>query len=136
MKVLQIIALIFGLTVFAAAQKSILSGIVYDANGSVIFKAKVTAINQKGERFDALTEDDGIYTLSLPFNQYAPSINFQEAKYDIVVEMNGFKKSVTKDFVFVPSQFGKMQFDIGLEIGKIIDTISVSAKKIRKKSKK
>ncbi|MGI8640038.1 MAG: carboxypeptidase-like regulatory domain-containing protein [Pyrinomonadaceae bacterium] len=114
---------------------STLSGTVYDANGSVIVKAKVTAINQKGEKFEVLTNEEGIYSLNLLFNQYNSSFDFTEARYDIIVEMMGFKKSVTKDFVFIPSQFGKMQLDIGLEIQKIIDTIIIPSKKLEKKSK-
>lgn len=128
----------FGLAIFAHSQtnnKSILSGTVYDANGSVVVKAKAAAINQKGEKFEASTNDEGIYSLNLPFNKYDASYNFKEAKYNIIVEMNGFKKSIIKDFVFVPSQFGKMQLDIGLEIETIIDVITVPSKKINKKSK-
>ncbi len=48
MKILQILVLIFGLVVCANSQttdKAILSGIVYDANGSVFIKARVKAIN-------------------------------------------------------------------------------------------
>lgn len=112
MKVLQLLALIFGLVIFANSQinnKSILSGNVYDANGSVIVKAKVTAINQKSEKVETVTTYDGVYTLNLAFNRFNSS-----AKYDIIVEMAGFKKSVIKDFVFIPSQFGKMHLDIAL----------------------
>ncbi|CAN5609571.1 hypothetical protein BH18ACI1_BH18ACI1_03720 [soil metagenome] len=66
MKILQILVLIFGLVVCANSQttdKSILSGIVYDANGSVIIKARVKAINEKGEKFETVTNDEGIYVL-------------------------------------------------------------------------
>ena len=113
MKSFQVLVLIFGLAVFANSQKSdesILSGTVYDANGSVVVRAKVIAINQKEEKVETVTNDEGIYTLNLAVNR-----NNSSAKYDIIVETAGFKKSVTKDFVFVPPQFGKMQLDIALE---------------------
>lgn len=120
MKVLQILFLILGLSVFANSQtnnKSTLSGIVYDANGSVVVRVKVTAVNQKGEKVETVTNDEGIYTLNVPFNQvkaFSPVF-----KYDIIVDAAelGFKKSITKEFVFIPSQFGKMQLDIALEAG-------------------
>src|SRR5688572_7508916 len=124
MKIFQIIFLIIGLTVCASAQKSVLSGTVYDANGSVVTNAKVSAFNQKGEKFETRTNDEGVYTLNLPFNQYLNSTDFREAKYNILVEANGFKNSITKDFVFIPSQFGKMRLDIGLEIKTFVNIIT------------
>ncbi len=138
MKFLQILVLILGLVLCANSQpkdKSILSGTVYDADGSVVVQAIVNAVNEKGEKFETLTNQEGVYSLTLPFNRYDRTPYFTEAKYDIVVEVNGFKKSITKSFIFVPSQFGKMQLDIGLEIGRIIDTIHVPSTKTKKKPK-
>ncbi len=45
MKILQILVLILGLVTFANAQKAVLSGTVYDGNGSVVTEVKITAIN-------------------------------------------------------------------------------------------
>jgi hypothetical protein len=50
--------------------------------------------------------------------------------------MNGFKKSVIKDYVFVPSQFGKMRLDITLEVGRWANVIPVSSKKSEKSKNK
>ncbi|MFN0279271.1 MAG: carboxypeptidase-like regulatory domain-containing protein [Pyrinomonadaceae bacterium] len=100
------------------ASTSILTGRVYDANGALVPFIKVVARNVEGKIFETTTNDDGIYKLTLPFNKYGVG-NFREAKYDIIVGPGlGFQKSVTKDFVFIPSQFGEMHLDIALEIGR------------------
>ncbi len=118
MKVLQILVLIFGFVVLANAQKAILSGTVYDANGAVILDTKITAINDRGEKFKALTNDEGIYILDLPFDLYdrKTSAGFKIAKYEITVEHKHFKKYLLKDFNFVPSYKGKMYLDIALDV--------------------
>ena len=110
MKVLQILVLILGLAISINSQttdKAILSGTIYDANGAVIVGMKVTAINEKGKRFEAVTNDEGIYFLDLPFNLYDPkkSANFKITKYELTVDgiNRGFEKIVLKDFKFVPS---------------------------------
>ena len=120
MKILQILVLIFGLTGFATAQNAILSGTVYDATGALIPKVKVTAINEKGEKVESLTNNNGVYSLSLPFNLYdskTSSANFKIAKFEIVVDLEnrGFEKFVVKDFKFIPAYSGKMFFDIALD---------------------
>jgi hypothetical protein len=99
---------------------SILSGSVYDAYGAVIIKAKVTAKNEKGETFEAETNNEGIYFLKLPFNNYDPktaSSKFKISKYVIIVDLEerGFEKSVIKDFKFISTFSGKMIFDIALD---------------------
>jgi hypothetical protein len=120
MKFLQILVLILGLTILVNAQKAILSGTLYDATGAVIPKSKVTVINERGEKFEVLTNDDGVYSLSLPFNSYdakTSSANFRIAKFEIVVDLEyrGFEKFSVRDFKFVPAYSGKMIFDIALD---------------------
>lgn len=120
MKILQILFLVLGFTVLTNAQKSILTGTLYDATGAVIPKEKVTAINEKGEKFEALTNEDGVYSLSLPFNSYEakkPTPDFRVAEFEIVVDLEyrGFEKLSIKDFKFVPAYSGKMFFDIALD---------------------
>ena len=121
MKVLRVLPLFVATTlafgVSAFAQKSNLTGTVYDANGAVVVKAKVKAVDVRGIKFEALTNDEGVYVLTLPFNKYDSQRGFEEAKYDVFVESSGFKTSETRGYVFIPSQFGKMYLDIGLEIG-------------------
>ena len=119
MKVLQILVLIFGLVVLVDAQKSALTGTVYDASGAVISKAKLTAVNEEGEKFETVTNDEGIYVLNLLFNSVdtKTSVDSKVAKYEITVDMEnrGFEKFVLKDFKFVPSSKGKMNLDIALD---------------------
>jgi hypothetical protein len=94
-----------------------LTGRVYDANGAVIVGAEVSAISDNHARHTTHTNGRGEYEFMLPYNKYDPqSYAFKEARYDIIVEKEGFKRSVTKGFVFIPSQFGKMHLDIALEI--------------------
>ena len=120
MKILQILVLILGLAASVNGQKAILGGTLYDANGAIIPNEKVTAINEKGEKFEALTNDDGVYSLSLPFNSYdakSSSADFRIAKFEIVVDLEyrGFEKFSVKDFKFIPAYSEKMIFDIALE---------------------
>ena len=121
MKLLQILVLILGLAIFVNSQttdKAILSGVFYDANGAVIVGMKITATNEKGKKFEAVTNDEGIYFLDLPFNLYDPkkSANFKIAKYEITVDgiNRGFEKIVLNDFKFVPSYKGEMNLDFAL----------------------
>ncbi len=120
MKILQILVLIVCSTVFANAQKAILTGTLYDAGGAVIPKAKVTAVNEKGETFVTETNDEGIYSLSLSYNNYdskTASVNFKISKYEIIVDLEnrGFEKRIIKDFKFIPAYSEKMLFDIALD---------------------
>lgn len=123
MKVLRILVLILGCVIFVKTQtndKTVLTGIVYDANGALIPAAKVLAINEKGEKFEALTNDEGVYVLRLPFNavETKSSVDFRIAKYEIIVDLTnrGFEKFVLKDFKFVASYTGKMNLDIALDV--------------------
>ena len=117
MKVLQILSLILSLAVFANAQKTVLTGNVYDAYGALIVKSKVTAVNQKGEKFEAFTNEDGAYTLNLPYNEYQPAnVGFRIAKYDLIVEAHGFEKFTLKDFKVVGQYVDKMRLDFALDV--------------------
>ena len=124
MKVLRILVLILGFVILVKAQtndKSVLTGTVYDAAGAVVPGVKVTATNEKGLKFEAQTNVDGVYVFKLPFNSFdakASSGAFRTAKYEIIVDLTnlGFEKFVLKDFKFVPSYTGKMNLDIALDV--------------------
>ena len=100
--------------------QSILTGIVYDPVGAVIPKSIVTAVNQKGEKFETLANENGEYTLNLPFKvNMTGSGGFSgTVKYEITVEagMPGFEKAVLKDFRFVGAYNGKMRLDFALDV--------------------
>ena len=122
MKALQILVLIFGAVVFAntqSADKAVLSGTVYDASGAVIPKTSVVFVNQKGERFETTTDENGGYRYYLPASKYETVSNSgsgneskQLDKYEITFDNpgSGFKKYVVKDFILA----GKMQLDVAL----------------------
>ncbi len=92
-----------------------LKGTLFDANGAVVAGAKVTAKNDAGRTFNATSNANGEYTLELPYNRYDRSQGFREATYTITVEQAGFTRNPI-EYVFVPSQFGSMNLDIGLMI--------------------
>lgn len=104
---------------------STLSGTVYDANGARIFKAKVTAVNQKGEKFETLTNDEGAYTLNLTYIPIVPGFSYKMAKYDITVEAAGFETFTLKDFKVTGKYTAKMQLDLALDVLVIFDPITV-----------
>ncbi len=112
--------LISVLALISFAQKAVLMGTLYNAVGAVVPKAKVTAVNEKGDVFAAETNDKGIYSLNLPYNNYdvkTSSANFRISKYNIFVNLTdrGFEKFVIRDFKFVPTNSRKMYFDIALD---------------------
>lgn len=135
MKILQVLFLIFGLAIVTNAQKSVLTGSVYDASGSVIIKAKVTAINEKGEKFETLTNNDGIYILNLPYYPYRSSGDFKIVKYEIIVEKVNFEKTIIKNFKFVPSYTGKVNLDFAMDVFENINTITIQKDKNNKEEK-
>lgn len=137
MKVLRVLFLILGLAIVATAQKSILTGSVYDAYGALIIGAKITAINEKGEKFEALTNNDGIYILNLPYNPYRPEIvDFKIAKYEIIVEKENFEKTIIKNFKFAPSYKGKVNLDFAMDVFVNINTITVQTNEVSEKKLK
>ncbi len=113
----------------------ILTGTVYDPNGAVIVKAKVAAINEKGERFETITNDAGIYNLELPYHQYDGKFNFRLAKYEIIVEKENFEKTIIKNFKFAPSYTGKVNLDFALDVFVNITTITIQKDKNNKEEK-
>lgn len=140
MRVLQILSLILGLTVFANAQTAILTGTVYDANGSVIVGAKITAITQidgRLQKFEKKTDYDGVYYLYLPVSHYSSkeTIDFKNAKYILLVEANGFGRVEYRGLNFMFPTKGKMNLDFTLSIQQPTDTIKVDSNKNKTKRK-
>ena len=116
-RALAVLCILFVFFGQAISQKSSeLSGTVYDPYGAVVVGAKVTALATDGKKFLAVTDDRGVYRLTLPYNPYVSAPEFRISRYDLVVESLGFRRSETKGYAFIPSQFGKMTLDIGLEV--------------------
>ncbi len=113
MKILLVLVLVLSLVIVANTQ--VLTGTVYDAQGALI--PKVKAINEKGKVFETETNDEGIYSLNLPFNDFTKisSKQFKISKYEIVVECGGFEKNILKDFKFISAYPNEMILDVSLD---------------------
>lgn len=105
MKILQVLVLIFGLSVFAKAQKVVLSGTLADETGAVISNTKVIATNSERKTYQAVTNADGIFHLEIPSGVY--SIDF---------EATGFKVYKIEKYKVAPIAKGRMNLDIVLEV--------------------
>ncbi len=112
MKVLQILALMFGLTLFVNAQNTeksfILSGTVFDSEKAVIVGTEITAENKDGRRFKTTSDEKGFYKLSIPFGEYT-----------LVFHKEGFK--ITKYTNLENLALAEKILDANLEIGTCSD---------------
>lgn len=136
MKTLQILVLILGLTVFANAQKAILSGTVYDQLGSIIPDAQVVVKNKNGKMFETLTDRDGKYKIDLPYTVYKMPDDFRSlslARYTIKVSLVGFHITEIEEFIFTKPSVGNMQLDFVLEVGTIGNRVPINKNVKRKK---
>jgi hypothetical protein len=100
-----------------------LAGVVLDPRGAVIVKAKITAKSVTGQEYKTATNEYGNYSLLLPVTNYGLGVLSSEdfekqplAKFELIVEANGFKKTVIKEFIVVPTVVSKMNLDIVLEV--------------------
>lgn len=125
MRVLLTLALVFGLVFSVNAQTATLKGRVYDANGSVIIRAKVKATNGSSKVFEATVNKYGEYKLELPFVPYNSSPDFRVSRYLIKVEAQYFESFEIKDFRTVPSYKGEMNLDFALDVQEIVDIIKM-----------
>jgi hypothetical protein len=87
------------------ATLSELAGVVLDPRGAVIVKAKITAKSVTGQEYKTATNEYGNYSLLLPVTNYGLGVLSSEdfekqplAKFELIVEANGFKKTVIKEF--------------------------------------
>ena len=105
MKLLQVLVLIVGLVVLANAQKTSVSGTVYDSNGAVILETKVYATNAKGQKIETIVNTEGNYLLELPVGAYTIEFN-----------ATNFEKVKLENYKIVNSYTGKMNLDISLSV--------------------
>ena len=112
MKFLQILVLIFGLVVCVNAQNSeklfLMSGTIYDLNKAVVVATKITAESENGKKFNTVSNNEGVYKLSLPFGKY--TIEFQQ---------EGFKLS--RFINFENFSLPERRLDVTLEVGRCED---------------
>jgi hypothetical protein len=105
MKILQILALIFGFTLYVNAQNAVLSGIIYDQMGAAIGKANIEFRGTNNELRVVTTNEDGEYV-----------INLASGSYSIEIEAVGFKVYKIENFNITKSYKGKMNLDVVLEV--------------------
>lgn len=107
MKILQVLVLIFGLTIFVNAQKVNLSGKIYDASGAVIPGIKISAYSEEA-LFEQTTNEEGFFILSLPLGIYNLEINPRTESF------NGFQNVSLKNYRIVSTSDGKLNLDFSL----------------------
>lgn len=82
---------------------SILSGKVFDRNGAVVARSEVSLAGDKGSRFRALTNDEGIYRVELP-----------AGFYNLHIRANGFS-TFSLECYQIPSE-GRVNLDVTLKV--------------------
>ena len=87
MKILQVLVLIFVLTVSITAQKkSTFCGTITDEQKAVVPNANVEGKSSKGNKFETITDSDGNF-----------DIEIFDGLYKILIKAEGFKKIVMKN---------------------------------------
>ncbi len=97
MKILQILVLIFALSICANAQNTkklfVLSGTVYDSVKAFVPATKLIAKHKDGRIFRAVSNDDGVYKIKLPFGNYTLKFNKDGFKNYIVNNFENFSET-------------------------------------------
>jgi hypothetical protein len=117
---LRLLSLFALCSLFAAAAlgqialRGQVGGVVTDASGSVVAGARVTLTDlERGQIFTATTDEDGLYNFT--------NLNF--GRYQVAVERDGFKKSVSGDVRLATQQ--SVRVDLALEVGSVSETVEV-----------
>jgi len=127
MWVLPILLLIFGLFGYASAQdaritaeKSTIKGTVIDKYGAVIPNTKVNFIGRSGNTFATATNRDGVF-----------QIEVSDDTYRIEFFVEGFKPFEIEGYRVAFKS--RMTLDVVLDVGIIIDTITIPSPKKQEK---
>jgi Carboxypeptidase regulatory-like domain len=104
---------------------TILTGTVYDINGSVIVLSRVVAYSLDGKEYDATTNDEGIYKIQVP-----------SAVYTVVATAPGFCLKRISHFRVVKAASGKMSLDMVLEVADERKPCAIESMPSRKSEKK
>lgn len=99
----------------AQANAADLQGVVRDQSGAVVGGATVTARNPGTNTTKSTTSDEsGSYVI----------VNLPPGAYEVMVEANGFKKSVLPGVVLTVGQ--RADLDVALEVGNVSEVVTVS----------
>jgi hypothetical protein len=107
-------ALVLGASPSLLAQGASISGTVVDTAGGAIPGAAVTAKNESGASFDAVTNAEGLFSI--------PAV--AAGNYTITVALTGFKTAATKVSVLPNTP---VTAKMVLEVGQITETVNVSS---------
>lgn len=105
--------------------ESVLTGLVYDDNGSVIINAVLRVRGADKTERAAWTNEDGVFEIKL-----------KAGNYSIRVESPGFHAAVIEKFRVVASYRGKQNLDIALEVGPCSDCRVIEGVPIEKRKPK
>ncbi|MGJ5817600.1 carboxypeptidase regulatory-like domain-containing protein [Paludibaculum fermentans] len=116
-RTLSVTALLaFSLALSALAQNAQITGMVKDPTDAPIAGATVNIIaTDTGSSRQVITSPEGYYTAPL----------LPRGRYEVVVEMKGFKGSRNKDLLLEEGQ--SLRLDIRLEMGQVSETVEVVA---------
>lgn len=107
---MHILVLIFGLSIFANAQKAILTGTIYDRQGAIIPNVSVKVIAKSSKQYEVKTDDNGVY-----------EVKITTGIYTVECSAHGFKSFKMKNY-FVPLSYkGKVFLDIALKDLGLVD---------------
>lgn len=120
LQALLLVALVAGLTPFAAAQfRGSIQGAVTDPTGAVIPGAQVTLTNKEtNQKQESTTNGAGIYN----FTALPPST------FSITVEAAGFQKKVISTVAIIPEQANSL--NIAMQVGHSSQTVTVSGSEV------
>jgi hypothetical protein len=101
---------------FAQFEHGQISGVVKDQSGGVMPGVTVTATNkQTGVPTSEVSDASGFYTFP----------NLQPGRYDVVAELQGFKKVVRNDLQLDAA--GQIRYDITMATGTLTEEVTVTA---------
>jgi hypothetical protein len=114
LSVLTALVLASNVPAFAQASTSSISGTVVDAAGGAIPGAAVTAKNESGASFEAVTNTEGVFNI--------PAV--APGAYKVTVSLTGFKTAIV-DVRVLPGAPANVK--AVLEVGQITETITVQS---------
>ena len=110
MKILQVFVLAFGVFITANAQEkqslTEFQGTVVDQAGGVIPLTRIVLTDRRGKRFEAVTNEEGVYQIRVPSGTYAV-----EAEY---TQHRAWKRFKIEEYEIASMK--KMTFDISLRV--------------------
>jgi hypothetical protein len=103
----------------AQVDTATITGLVADANGSVVPGARVVATNQGTNiAAEAVTGEDGYYTLT----------NLRPGLYSITVERSGFNRETLQDVRLSVGQ--RARLDITLKVGQVAEAVTITSEAV------